>query len=140
MSTANEMPVPGAAPLPAPGAPDAPARGCMRWGLVGCALLSVVAIAGMVLFMRKAPQLMESLLGATQAQVLAAIEKEVPQAEREAFRLEYSAFVEAAKEGKAKPDDIHRLQTKIVGALEDDRVSAEELKGITDQLRSMPKK
>ena len=140
MSTPPETPVPGAAPLPDAGAPDAPARGCMRWGLVGCALLAVVAIAGLVLFMRKAPQLMESLLGATQAQVSAAIDREVPEAEREAFRLEYAAFVEAAKAGKAKPDDIHRLQTKIVGALEDNRVTAEELAGITGQLRAMPKK
>lgn len=139
MSTTPETPVPGGAPVP-PAAPDAPARGCMRWGLVGCALLSVVAIAGMVLFLRKAPRIMEQLLGATEAQVLAAIEKEVPEAEREAFRLEYDAFIETAKAGKARPDDIQKLQAKIVAALKDNKVSEEELKGLTEQLRSIPKK
>jgi len=140
MITPPEAPVPAGAPLPPASAADAPARGCMRWGLVGCALLSVVAIAGMVLFLRKAPRIMEQLLGATEAQVVAAIEKEVPEAEREAFRLEYAAFVETAKAGKAKPEDIQKLQAKIVAALKDDKVSSEELKGLTEQLRSMPKK
>ena len=42
-------------------------RGVLKWGLVGCAGLSVIAIVGMVLFLRKAPQLMETLLGATEA-------------------------------------------------------------------------
>lgn len=140
MSTPPETTVPGGAPFPPPAAADAPARGCMRWGLVGCAVLSVVAIAGMVLFLRKAPRIMEQLLGATEAQVVAAIEREVPEAEREAFRREYAAFVETAKAGKAKPDEIQKLQTRIVAALKDERVSAEELKGLTEQLRSMPKK
>ena len=140
MSTPPETTVPGAAAFPPRAAADVPARGCMRWGLVGCAVLSVVAIGVMVLFLRMAPRIMEQLLGATEAQVVAAIEKEVPEAEREAFRLEYAAFVETAKAGKAKPDEIQKLQTKIVAALKDEKVSAEELKGLTEQLRSMPKK
>ena len=131
---------PGGTPEAAPGAPDAPARGILKWGLVGCAGLSVLAIVGMVLFLRRAPQLMESLLGATESRVAAAIEKEVPEAEREAFRLEYAAFVATAKAGKAKPDDIQGLQKKIASALEDDRVTGEELKGLTEHLRSMPKR
>jgi hypothetical protein len=112
----------------------------MRWGLVGCALLSVLAIVGMVLFLRKAPQLMEKLLGATESQVVAAVESEVPAAEREAFRAEYAAFVASAKAGKAKPDEIQALQKKIVASLEDGRVTGEELKGLTEHLRAMPKK
>lgn len=138
MSDPPEATVPSGAPV-APPAADVPARGCMRWGLVGCALLSVVAIAGMVLFLRKAPRIMEQLLGATEAQVVAAIEKEVPEAEREAFRLEYDAFIETAKAGKARPDDIQKLQAKIVAALKDNKVSEEELKGLTEQLRSIRK-
>ena len=111
----------------------------MKWGLVGCAVLSLVAIAGMVLFLRRAPQLMETLLGATEAQVVAAIVPEVPAAEREAFRTEYAAFVAAAKAGKAKPEGIHAIQKKIVAALADNSVNAEELRAITDALRAMPK-
>ncbi|HPA51876.1 MAG TPA: hypothetical protein PLP50_09755 [Thermoanaerobaculia bacterium] len=114
--------------------------GVLKWGLVGCAGLSVLLIVGMVLFLRKAPQLMESLLGATESQVVSAIAADVPAAEREAFRTEYAAFVETAKAGKAKPDDIQGLQKKIVAALEDRTVSGEELKGLTEHLRSMPKK
>jgi uncharacterized protein HemY len=93
----------------------------------------------MVLFLRKAPQLVETLLGATEAQVVAAIVAEVPAQDREAFRLEYAAFVATAKSGKAKPDAIQDLQKKIVEALKDERVDAKELRGLTDHLRSMPK-
>lgn len=139
MTSETPPPVGPGAP-PGAAAPDAPARGILKWGLVGCAGLSVLAILGMVLFLRKAPQLMESLLSATEAQVLAAVEKEVPETERQAFRTEYAAFVATAKAGKAKPDEIQGLQTKIVAALKDEQVSAEELKGLTEHLRSMPKK
>lgn len=120
-------------------AKDPESRGCMKWGLVSCAVLSLVAIAGVVLFLRRAPQLMETLLGATEAQVVAAIAPEVPAGERETFRTEYAAFVAAAKAGKAKPEGIHAIQKKIVEALKDDRVNAEELRAITDALRAMPK-
>ncbi|MFN7987164.1 MAG: hypothetical protein U0529_06805 [Thermoanaerobaculia bacterium] len=136
-----------APPPPAPGdgpgsrfGKDPATGGCMRWGLVGCAALSVLAIVGMVLFMRKAPQLMESLLGATEAQVVAAIAGEVPEADRRAFRMEYAAFVATAKAGEAKPDEIQAVQRKIVDALRDNRVDSAELRGITEQLRAVKKK
>lgn len=136
-----------ASPLPAPGdgpgsrlGRDTATGGCMRWGLVGCAGLSVLAIVGMVLFMRKAPQLMESLLGATEAQVVAAIAGEVPEADRQAFRSEYAAFVATAKAGDAKPEQIQAVQREIVGALKDNRVDAAELRAITERLRAVPKK
>lgn len=132
--------VPGSGPVPNPGEKDSRPGGVLKWGLVGCAGLSVLLIVGMVLFLRKAPQLMESLLGATESQVVAAIAAEVPAAERDAFRTEYAAFVATAKAGKAKPEEIQGLQKKIVSALQDNRVSGEELKGLTDHLRSMPKK
>jgi hypothetical protein len=112
----------------------------MKWGLVGCAGLSVIAIIGMVFFLRKAPQLMETLLGATEAQVVAAIAAEVPAADREAFRMEYAAFVATAKAGKARPEAIQKLQARIAEALKDHTVTAEELHSLTEQLRSMPKK
>jgi hypothetical protein len=140
MSSAVPPPiVPGDVSLGPPGNKDAGSRGCMKWGLVGCAVLSLVAIAGMVLFLRRAPQLMETLLGATQAQVVAAIAPEVTAGEREAFEKEYAAFVAAAKAGKARPEGIHGIQKKIVEALKDNRVNAEELRAITDALRAMPK-
>lgn len=140
MSTAAPPPIiPGDGSLGPLGTKDPESRGCMKWGLVGCAVLSLVAIAGMVLFLRRAPQLMESLLGATEAQVVSAIAPEVPAADRDAFRREYAAFVAAAKAGKAKPEGIHSVQKKIVEALQDDRVNAEELQTITEALRAMPK-
>jgi len=141
MSSTPPPPIsPGDAPAAIREEKDARPGGVLKWGLVGCAGLSVLLIIGMVLFLRKAPQLMESLLGATESQVVAAIAAEVPAADREAFRTEYAAFVETAKAGKAKPDDIQALQKKIVAALEDRTVSREELKGLTEHLRSMPKK
>ena len=140
MSSAAPPPiVPGAGFLRPSGEKDAESRGCMKWGLVGCAVLSLVAIAGMVLFLRRAPQLMETLLGATETQVVAAMAPEVTPAEREAFRTEYAAFVAVAKAGKAKPEGIHTIQKKIVEALQDGRVNAEELRAISDALRALPK-
>ena len=138
-STAPPPIVPGEGPFLPSGTKDPASRGCMKWGLVGCAVLSLVAIAGVVLFLRRAPQLMETLLGATQTQVVSAIAPEVPAAERDAFRTEYAAFVAAAKAGKAKPEGIHAVQKKIVVALQDNRVNAEELRAITEALRAMPK-
>ncbi len=138
MSSSDPSPIaPGSEPIGPSGAKDAESRGCMKWGLVGCAGLSVVAIIGMVLFLRKAPQLMETLLGATEAQVVAAIAPEVPAAEKEAFRKEYAGFVETAKAGKARPEEIQALQKKILEALKDGSVGPEELRGLTEQLRSM---
>ena len=140
MSSAAPPPiVPGDGPFLPSGTKDSESRGCMKWGLVGCAVLSLVAIAGMVLFLRRAPQLMETLLGATETQVVSAIAPEVPAADRDAFRTEYAAFVAAAKAGKAKPEGIHAVQKKIVEALQDNRVNAEELRAITEALRAMPK-
>lgn len=140
MSSAAPPPIAPGAGFPGPsGEKDPESRGCMKWGLVGCAVLSLVAIAGLVLFLRRAPQLMETLLGATEAQVAAAIEPGVPPGEREAFRTEYAAFVAVAKAGKAKPEGIHAIQKKIVEALQDGRVNAEELRAITDALRALPK-
>ncbi len=138
----NEAPppiVPGDGSFPSSGGRDSESRGCMKWGLVGCAVLSVVAIAGMVLFLRRAPQLMESLLGATQTQVVSAIAPEVPAADREEFQREYAAFVAAAKTGKAKPDGIAAVQKRILEALKDGTVKADELRAITDALRAIPK-
>jgi hypothetical protein len=112
----------------------------MRWGLVGCAALSVLTIVGLVLFMRKAPQLMETLLAATEAQVVAAIAQEVPEADRQAFRTEYAAFVATAKAGEARPEEIQAVQGKIVEALKDNRVDADELRGITEKLRGVKRK
>lgn len=140
MSSAAPPPIVPGAGFPGLSAEKDPeSRGCMKWGLVGCAILSLVAIAGLVLFLRRAPQLMETLLGATEAQVAAAIEPGVPPGEREAFRTEYAAFVAVAKAGKAKPEGIHAIQKKIVEALQDGRVNAEELRAITDALRALPK-
>ena len=135
MSSSAPPPI---APGGVPAAKDQESRGVLKLGLVGCAALSVVAIVGMVLFMRKAPELMEKLLGATEAQVVAAIEPDVPAPDREAFRKEYAAFVEAAKSGKARPETIQSLQKKIVEALKDGKVTAEELRSLTDALRAIP--
>ena len=140
MSSVAPPPIaPGEGLFPPSGTKDPESRGCMKWGLVGCAILSLVAVAGIVLFLRRAPQLMETLLGATQTQVVSAIAPEVPVADRDAFQREYAAFVAAAKAGKAKPEGIHAVQKKIVGALEDGSVNAEELQAITEALRAMPK-
>ena len=140
MSSSGPSPVtPGDGATGLPGGSDPESRGCMKWGLVGCAALSVVAIVGMVLFLRKVPQLMETRLGATEAQVVAATAPEVPAEDRDAFRKEYAAFVATAKAGKARPEAIQKLQGRIVEALKDEKVTADELRGITEQLRSMPK-
>ena len=40
----------------------------------------------------------------------------------------------------ARPEAIQGLQAKIVAALKDDRVTAEELRAINEELRAIPKK
>ena len=141
MSSSPPPPIsPGDALVPGGGEKDSRPGGVLKWGLVGCAGLSVLLIIGMVLFLRKAPELMESLLAATEGQVVAAIAADVPPAEREAFRTEYAAFVAAAKSGKARPEHIQGLQKKVLASLEDRTVTGEELKGLTEHLRSVPRK
>jgi hypothetical protein len=133
-------PAPPPLPGPAVGA-AAPVRdpaisGCLKWGLVGCSALAVVLIVGLILFLRKAPELMDRLLGAAGDQVVAAAAPEVTAQQKEDFHAAFREFVEGAKAQRVKPEQIRGLQSQIVEALRDGKITPEELKSLTEALRS----
>lgn len=130
-ATPPDAPPPAAA-RPAPPPPS----GCLRWGLVGCLFLSILAIVGMVLFLRKAPELIDRLLAGPATRVLEAAEPGVPAAEKEAYRTASELFVAGAKSGKVTPDAIRDVQRRTLEALGDGKVTREELQGLTAALRS----
>lgn len=133
-------PPPGATPFP-PGFPTASQKaeasraGCLKWGLVGCAALSVVLIVGLVFLGTRARSLMDWAMGKLSDQVLALATSEVSSADREAFRAAYSDFTEKAKTGKVEPQKIRELQSKVTAAVGDGRVTPEELRDLTAFVR-----
>ena len=131
-------PLTPAAVLPPASAPDrAPeGRGCLKWGLVGCLGLSVILIAGLLLFARKAPQLIERLLSAASEQVISSAAPDVTPQEKADYSQAFWNFSEAAKAGRVKPERIRDLQLKTAEALRDGTVSREELRGLVEVLKA----
>ena len=126
-----------AADVPAARSPIAAApSGCFRWGLVGCLFLSVLAIVGLVLFMRRAPELLDKLLTGPAERVLSSTGPEVPPQMKDAYRKASERFVEGAKAGRVRSDAISGVQRKTLEALSDSRVSAEEIRDLTAALEA----
>ncbi len=122
--------------LPPAAPPDAKRSGCLRWGLVGCAGASVVVIVGLVFLMSNARSMMGWALGKLQDTVMMACTPDVTPAAREEFRQAFKRFSEGAKEGKVPPEKVQEVQQKVTAAVKDGRVTAEELRGLTEALKA----
>jgi hypothetical protein len=110
--------------------------GCLKWGLVGCAGVSVLVIVGLLFVLSNAKKLMGLAFEKIGDQVVAAAAPEVTPAEKERFRTSLAAFAERAKSGKVPPAVVQAWQTRVTGALADGRVTGDEIRGLTAWLET----
>ena len=126
---------PSAAGFPPPGEPKS-RSGCLKWGLVGCAALSVLLIVGLVFVGYKAKGLLGWALGKIETQVVASCDAEVTDAEKEAFRKAFASFAAGAQKGTTSAERVQGFQKKAMAALGDGTVSPAELKELTAAVSS----
>jgi hypothetical protein len=120
-----------ARPATSPAPSEKRERGCAKWGLFGCAGISVVLIAGLVLFMRKAPEILDRVFAGTAEQVVVTATPDVTPEEKEAFRKAYASFAAKAREGRVQVDGIQTVQQRVLEALADGKVTAPEIRELT---------
>ena len=106
-------------------------QGCLKWGLVGCAGASVVAIIGLLFLLSNAKKLMGLAFDKIGDQVVAAATPDVTPAEKERFRSSLAAFAERAKAGTVPPTAVQAWQSQVTSALADGRVTPDEIRGLT---------
>lgn len=111
-------------------------RGCLKWGLVGCAGLSVLLIAGLVFFATKAKSFLDSTLRDKGREVLAKTAPEVTDEEKEAFRKAYDTFVERAKAGRVGFSRMTSYTSKADRALADGKITPEEIRDLTNEVQA----
>lgn len=124
----------GIAPPPAPSFPPETRGGAapaLKWGLVGCAGLSLVLIVGLVLLGTKARDILGSLMGQMESQIVSVCAPEVTPAEKEAFRASWRDFTARAKSGKVDRQALAAFREKTTAALADGKVTPEEIRELT---------
>lgn len=123
-------PVPSTPPpaLPELRHTEPPRSGCLRWGLIGCALLSVLLIVGLVIVGTKG---VEWALVKLEDQTLAACTPEVTEVQKEAFRNAYTGFIARARMGKEPAGKMTAFRSKLMAAIADGKVTPEELTELT---------
>lgn len=137
LDTSAPPPVPPSAlPFPAPPEPGAGKKGCLKWGLVGCAGLSVLLVVSLIVVGTKGASW---LFSKVEEQVIASCTPDVTVEEKEAFRRAYRPFVERAKSGKLSQETLSAFRKKTTSALADGRVTAEEIRDLTKSLQESPR-
>ncbi|HEV8268505.1 MAG TPA: hypothetical protein VGR00_09740 [Thermoanaerobaculia bacterium] len=143
---------------PAPGEPSAPAppseiklpplpprlevddkSGCMKWGLVGCAGLSVLLIVGLMVLGSKAGSMMDWAIHRLTDQVVAVASPAVTPQDREAYHAAVEGFVERSRQGKVDTERMAAFRKKTVDAVADGTVTPEEIHALTAQLQELSK-
>ena len=109
-------------------------RGCLKWGLVGCAGLSVLLIAGLVFFATKAKSFLDSTLRDKGREIVAKAAPEVSEEEKETFRKAYDRFVERAKAGQVGFSRMTSYTSKSDRALADGKITPEEIRELTAEV------
>jgi len=135
----SEGTVPPGDPVPPSGFPHLerkPAPAPMKWGLVGCAFLSLILIVGLVFLGTRAKDLLGGILGQMETQIVGSCTPDVTPAQREEFRTAWRQFTARAKEGKLDRQALAAFKEKTTAALQDGVVTPQELKELTDVARS----
>ena len=131
MSIEPALPIPGPVPVPPREAADTRRPGCLRFGLVGCALVSAALIVLLVVLSMRAKSLVGWLLARVGDQVVAASAADVTPAEKKAFQEAFDRFSAKASSGESSPAEIKAFQKKAAEALSDGTVTSEELRALT---------
>lgn len=133
---------PPQAPVILPPLEDAAIRarrqGCLKWGLVGCAGVSVAVIIGLLFLMNNAKKLMDFAFDQMGDQIVAACAPDVTPAEKEEFRAAMKSFAAKAKDRKVTAQQVATFQGRVKAAVADNRVTAEELRALTAFLKGPP--
>jgi len=113
--------------------------GCMKWGLVGCAGLSVVLIVGLMVLGSKAGSMMDWAIHRLTDQVVAVASPAVTPQDREAYHAAVEGFAERSRQGKVDTERMAAFRKKTLDALADGTVTPDELHGLTAQLQELSK-
>jgi len=109
-------------------------RGCLKWGLVGCAGISVILIVGLVMLGTKAKGFLDSKLREKGNEILVKASPDVTAEEKAAFEKAYGAFVERAKGGQVPISRMTSFTSKSDRALEDGKVTPDEIRDLTEEV------
>jgi hypothetical protein len=126
--------VPDASPFPQP--TERKSRGCLKWGLLGCAGLSVLVIIGLIVLGAKSKQILGSVFARQGTDVIARCTPEVTAEDKAAFETVLKEFTERAKNGGVKIATISTVTTKLGEALRDNSVTPEEIRDLTSAMRA----
>jgi hypothetical protein len=127
---------PGATPFPRDRGTKG--RGCLKWGLIGCAGISVIVIVGLLLLGSKAKSFLDSTLTKKGEEVVLRATPEVTAEEKTAFREAYRGFIDGAKEGRVPIGRMTSFTSKSDAALSDGSITPEEIRDLTDEVRQAP--
>lgn len=128
--------------IPPPGVipPSRPrGSGFLRWGLVGCAGLSLVLIVSLVFLGTKARTLLGWALDQTRTQVLGCCTAEVTPEERRRFEEAFAAFSARTRAASVKPEALGKFRDAMTAAASDGKVTPEELRELTAVAREAAK-
>ncbi len=131
MTTGPDSGIPNPTVPPPPVAATGGSSTVLRWGLVGCTLVSAVLIVSLVVLGMKARSILVWALARVEDQVMAGSAPEVTPAERQAFRDSYAGFVDRAKSGKMPPEEIRAFQKRVMEVMADGKITPEELRVLT---------
>jgi hypothetical protein len=109
-------------------------RGCLKWGLLGCAALSVVVIVGLVLLATKAKSFLESTLLKKGDEIVVRATPDVTEEQKTAFRNAYRGFVDRAKAGQLPISKMTSYTSKSDRALADGKITPEEIRELTAEV------
>lgn len=137
LSPAPAPPPPPTLPaFPPPDEAEAKKAGCLKFGLIGCAGLSLVLIVALVFVATRG---LDTTLSAQRQQTEDAFGGDVTPEDREAFRRAWEAFGAKAKAGKVTFDAMTGFQGKRLDALRDRSISHDELAGLVAELEKASK-
>ncbi len=132
-------------PFPEPQAarsvdPERTRRGCFVAGLVGCGLIAVLFIVGLVVMVTQADELLEVVLDFSRERIVAELPEDVRHAERQRLERAFDSVLEHYQSGAATPADNRRLQlalTDAIGRLERGLFDQDDLRRLTERLENI---
>jgi hypothetical protein len=130
MTTGPVPGIPDPTIVPPPAVAAGGKSGVLKWGLVGCTLVSAVLIVALVVLGMKARSILSWALARVEEQVLTGSSPEVTPEDRQAFRDAYAGFVERSRTGKVSPEEIRAFQKKVVEAMADGKITPEEIRSL----------
>ena len=128
---------PASISMPPSIAPERPRSGCMKWGLVGCAGLSVIIIIGLIFVGTRAGSMLDWALAKVQDQILATCTPEVTVEQKAEFKAAYAPFIAKAKKGGIPAEKMSAFRSRMMAALSDSRVTPEEITDLTSGLKQL---